>query len=102
MSPRRTATEISADVVDSFSACSDSRLRELMQALVKHLHAFAEEAQLTPEEWSSAMTVLAESGAFTHDTRQEFILWSDVLGLSMVVDAIDSSPHPAATESTVE
>ena len=73
-----------------------------MQALAASLHAFAQEVQLTPDEWAWAMNALAESGALTSEHRQEFILWSDVLGLSMAVDALDDTRDPAATESTVE
>jgi catechol 1,2-dioxygenase len=73
-----------------------------MQALVMSLHAFAQEVRLTPDEWARAMNALAESGSLTSEDRQEFILWSDVLGLSMAVDALDDTRDPAATESTVE
>ena len=99
---RRTATEIADEVAASFSKCSDARLRELLQSLATHLHAFAREVRLTPREWVLAMEVLAETGRFTDETRQEFILWSDTLGLSMAVDALDDDRDPRATESTVE
>jgi hydroxyquinol 1,2-dioxygenase len=99
---RRTPAEIAAEVVQSFSACSDERLRELMQALARNLHAFAQEVHLTPAEWQGAMDALAQSGFLTSENRQEFILWSDALGLSMAVDALDDTRDPAATESTVE
>jgi catechol 1,2-dioxygenase len=102
VSARKTPVEIATDVVQSFSGCSDERLRELMQALTMSLHAFAREVRLTPGEWARAMDALAETGSVTSDDRQEFILWSDVLGLSMAVDALDDTRHPAATESTVE
>ena len=102
MSTRRTPVEIATDVVRSFSGCSDERLRELMQALAVSLHAFAQEVRLTPGEWACAMNALAESGSLTSENRQEFILWSDALGLSMAVDALDDTRDPAATESTVE
>jgi hydroxyquinol 1,2-dioxygenase len=102
VSARRTPVEIAADVVESFSRCSDERLRNVMQALARNLHAFAQEVCLTPAEWKRAMDALAQSGAVTTETRQEFVLWSDVLGLSMVVDALDDLGDPAATESTVE
>jgi catechol 1,2-dioxygenase len=72
-----------------------------MQALVRHLHAFASEVNLTEDEWARAIQILTATGHITDDKRQEFILWSDALGLSMLVDAL-AHPHPdGATESTV-
>jgi hydroxyquinol 1,2-dioxygenase len=88
-------------VLASFDGCSDDRLRELMQALVRHAHAFAEEVKLTPAEWTQAIAVLTETGHITDEHRQEFILWSDSLGLSMLVDAIEHTLPEGATESTV-
>ena len=72
-----------------------------MQALTRHLHAFVSEVRLTQEEWRQAVAVLTETGAITDDRRQEFILWSDALGLSMLVDALAVERPPEATESTV-
>jgi hydroxyquinol 1,2-dioxygenase len=72
-----------------------------MQALVRHLHGFATEVSLAQEEWGRMVEVLTATGHITDDRRQEFILWSDSLGLSMLVDAL-ANPLPAgATESTV-
>lgn len=98
----RHPEEIADNVAASFAACRDDRLREIMQALVAHLHAFAHEVRLTRDEWARAMTVLAETGRMTTGDRQEFILWSDTLGLSMGVDALADDRDPRATESTVE
>src|SRR5262249_20493944 len=98
----RLPQEIVDDVVASFAACPDDRLRRLMQSLAVHLHAFAREVRLTPQEWACAMEKLAQTGRITDDDRQEFILWSDTLGLSMAVDALAHDRHPRATESTVE
>lgn len=97
------AAEITTAAIDSFDACPDPRLRELMRSLVRHLHAFASEVKLTEAEWTAALDILTATGHITSDKRQEFILWSDTLGLSMLVDAM---AHPelkanAATESTV-
>lgn len=100
--PRRSSAEIADDVVASFAACTDERLRELMQALVAHLHTFAHDVRLTRDEWAQAMSVLAQTGRMTSGDRQEFILWSDALGLSMIVDALADERDPRATESTVE
>jgi protocatechuate 3,4-dioxygenase beta subunit len=93
--------EISATVVASFDACPDPRLRELLQALVRHLHAFAIETGLTEREWARAIAELTATGKITDDVRQEFVLWSDTLGLSMLVDALAHPSSTAATESTV-
>jgi catechol 1,2-dioxygenase len=98
---RTTPADITAAVVASFDGCDDNRLREVMQALARHLHAFATEVGLSPEEWEEAIRVLTATGHITDERRQEFILWSDSLGLSMLVDAL-ANPLPAvATESTV-
>ena len=102
LSPRRSPEEIADDVAASFAACHDERLREIMQALVVHLHSLAREIRLTRDEWSRAMAILAETGRMTSGDRHEFILWSDTLGLSMSVDALADNRDPRATESTVE
>jgi hydroxyquinol 1,2-dioxygenase len=99
---RRTPVDIAEKVTVSFVACENARLRELLTSLVSHLHAFAREVHLTPAEWSQAMEILAATGRLTDENRQEFILWSDTLGLSMAVDALDDTRDPRATESTVE
>ena len=93
--------DITKAVIASLDGCQNERLRELMRALVRHLHAFAAEVGLTQEEWSQAIRVLTETGQITDARRQEFILWSDALGLSMLVDALEHRLPPGATESTV-
>jgi hydroxyquinol 1,2-dioxygenase len=98
---RTSPADITAAVVASFGGCADARLRLLMESLTRHLHAFASEVGLTQAEWDSAVRILTATGHITDDRRQEFILWSDSLGLSMLVDAL-ANPLPAgATESTV-
>jgi protocatechuate 3,4-dioxygenase beta subunit len=79
----------------------DPRLRQLMQSLVKHLHAFAREVQLTEEEWFAGIRFLTATGQKCDDKRQEFILLSDVLGLSMMVVALNHRSAAGATEATV-
>jgi catechol 1,2-dioxygenase len=98
---RTTPADITASALASFDGCDNERLRELMQALIRHLHGFATEVGLTQEEWAAAIRVLTATGHITDDQRQEFILWSDSLGLSMVVDALANPMPPGATESTV-
>ena len=92
---------ITAAATASFESCPDARLREIMQALVRHLHAFASEVQLSEAEWTRAIQILTRTGHITDERRQEFILWSDVLGLSMLVDALAHPSANGATESTV-
>src|SRR5687768_16142512 len=79
----------------------DPRFRQVMQALVRHLHAFAREVQLTEEEWFEGIKFLTATGQKCDDKRQEFILLSDVLGLSMMVVALNHKTAPGATEATV-
>jgi hydroxyquinol 1,2-dioxygenase len=93
--------DITAKVVASFEAAPDARLREVMQALVRHLHAFAAEVELTQDEWEAGIAALTATGHITDERRQEFILWSDALGFSMFVDALAHDRPAGATESTV-
>ena len=95
------ATDITAAAIASFERCPDARLRQIMQALVRHLHAFATDVQLTEDEWTRAIRILTETGHLTDARRQEFILWSDALGVSMLVDALAHPSANGATESTV-
>ncbi|MDA8324540.1 MAG: hydroxyquinol 1,2-dioxygenase [Actinomycetota bacterium] len=88
-------------VVASFDRCSDPRLRTVMQALTRHLHAFLREVRLTEDEWQRAIAFLTEAGHITDDRRQEFILLSDVLGASMQTIAINNQAYANATEATV-
>ena len=94
-------TDITRTVVASFDGCESERLRRIMQSLALHLHAFATEVELTQEEWAAGIRILTETGHITDDRRQEFILWSDALGLSMLVDALEHPAPDGATESTV-
>ena len=88
-------------VVASFDAAPDPRFRELMQALTRHLHAFVREVRLTEEEWQRAIGFLTSIGHITDDRRQEFILLSDVLGVSMQTITINNEAYQNATEATV-
>ena len=88
-------------VVASFGQCADPRLAQVMTSLVRHLHAFARDVRLTEEEWARGIEFLTEAGHLTDDKRQEFILLSDVLGLSMQTIAINNEAYGNATEATV-
>ncbi len=81
---------------------SDPRLKEIMDAAVRHLHAFAREVNLTPAEWLQGIAVLTEVGKACTEVRQEFILLSDVLGLSAVVNALhDKKAQELGTQSSL-
>ena len=80
---------------------TDPRLQTLLESLVRHLHAFAREVELTESEWLAAIRFLTAVGQISDDRRQEFILLSDVLGLSILVDAINHRKLSGGTESTV-
>lgn len=86
---------------ESFQGTPEPRLREVMTLLVKHLHGFAREARLTQEEWFQGIRFLTQIGQTCSDTRQEFILLSDVLGLSMLTVEINNAKPDGCTEPTV-
>lgn len=79
----------------------DPRLKRVMASLVKHLHDFAKDVELTQDEWDIAIEFLTKTGQICSEERQEFILLSDVLGFSMLVDAINNRRPVGATENTV-
>jgi hydroxyquinol 1,2-dioxygenase len=97
----KTEDDITAEVLARFSETPDPRLREIMLGLIQHLHAFVKDVRLTEAEWFQAIEVLTEAGKMCSDKRQEFILFSDTLGVSMVVDLLDHRKPDGATESTV-
>lgn len=90
-----------AAVIDRNRDARDPRLKEVMAVIVRHLHAAVKEIEPTQEEWFRAITFLTETGHKCDDWRQEFILLSDVLGVSMLVDAINNRKPSGASESTV-
>jgi hydroxyquinol 1,2-dioxygenase len=92
---------LTEQVIRSFEGTPSPRVRELLQTLVRSLHSYAREVRLTEEEWSQAIDFLTRTGHMTDDRRQEFILLSDVLGLSMLTVAINAPGDPKATEPTV-
>jgi hydroxyquinol 1,2-dioxygenase len=96
-----TSEDITRAVVESFGGAEDERQRAVAQSLVKHLHAFAQEVGLTQAEWEAGIGFLTDVGRITHERRQEFILLSDTLGLSMLVDSLEHAESDGATESTV-
>jgi hypothetical protein len=73
----------------AYSRIEDTRLRELVTSLIRHLHAVVKETKLTDEEFELAWTLMAEMAKFTDDRRNEFLLFSDVTGISQLVEALN-------------
>ena len=96
-SEQRSAQVVAA----SFVNAPDPRLRSLLTALTEHLHAFIKEVHLTEDEWAEAVDFLTRTGKKCDSVRQEFVLLSDVLGLSMLVETINHRTRGTSTESTV-
>ena len=94
----KTATE---GVLKSFSSIKNKRLKELMSSMVSHLHEVVKETEPTFEEWLTAIEFLTKTGHKCDDRRQEFILLSDVLGVSMLIDTINNRKSKNEPESTV-
>jgi hydroxyquinol 1,2-dioxygenase len=92
---------ITQAVVESMAACRDERLCVVMTSLIQHLHSFAREVKLTEAEWAAGIAFLTTAGHMTDNKRQEFILLSDVLGLSTLVTAQNNAKPDGCTESTV-
>ncbi|SCK39049.1 hydroxyquinol 1,2-dioxygenase [Variovorax sp. HW608] len=92
---------ITAAVLDRMAECPSPRLKEIMSALVRHMHDFAREVKLTEAEWAAGIDFLTATGHKCSDKRQEFILLSDTLGLSMLVVALNHAKSAEATEATV-
>ncbi|MYV44396.1 dioxygenase [Streptomyces sp. SID2888] len=101
MSTDATETTVTDQAVASLRTAADPRLRELLGGLIRHLHDFVRETRLTQDEWESAVAFLTATGQSCTDTRQEFILLSDVLGISTLVETVNGNHAPGTTESTV-
>lgn len=96
-----TKEQITQNVLDSIAQTPNARLKVVMTSLIRHLHSFVREVELTEEEWMSGIQFLTRTGQMCNEKRQEFILLSDTLGVSMLVDAINHSLLGEVTESTV-
>lgn len=97
-----TEANVTEAVVAQLAGMKDERLKFVLTSLIRHLHAFARETELTPQEWLAGIEFLTKVGETTNSERQEFIILSDTLGLSILVDAMHNRKPPGATESTVE
>ena len=90
-----------SDVLAAFANTPNQRLRELTSALIRHLHDFASEVKLTEEEWMTAIQFLTATGQTCTESRQEFILLSDILGVSSLVDRMNYRGLAGSTENTL-
>lgn len=103
--------DIAQAVIERMTECQDPRFKQVMSSLIRHAHAFVQDVDLKPDEWMAAIEFLTDSGKMCDEKRQEFILLSDTLGISMLVVALaqargaaalkDHPPKVAPTEATV-
>ncbi len=96
-----TEGNLTEAVLAKLEGATDARFKQIMTSLVKHLHGFLREVELTEQEWMTAIQFLTATGQKCDDKRQEYILLSDTLGVSMLVDAMNHRKPSGATESTV-
>jgi len=96
-----SGVQITESVLDTLAQTQDPRLQAIMTSLITHLHDFVREVELTEAEWWQAIQFLTRVGQTCDDRRQEFVLLSDTLGVSMLVDAINHAAGNGVTESTV-
>jgi hydroxyquinol 1,2-dioxygenase len=92
---------ITAETIDRLAKTPNPRLKQIMTSLITHLHQFAREVELTEQEWFEGIKFLTDTGHMTDAKRQEFILLSDTLGLSMLVIAQNNRKPKGCTEATV-
>ena len=98
---RFSEKKLTADVLHRIRKTKNKRLKQVMTSYIRHLHAFVREVKPTPDEWMQGIQFLTETGHWSTGKRQEFILMSDTLGVSMLVDALNYKTGAGATESTV-
>jgi len=96
-----TAGSITQNVLAMNANCENERMKFVFQSLITHLHDFVRETALTTDEWMASIKFLTETGKMCTDLRQEFILLSDTLGVSTLVDSLNNAKPPGATESSV-
>jgi hydroxyquinol 1,2-dioxygenase len=94
-------TTITRAFVQRIESCDNPRLKEVLTSLVTHLHDFARDVKLTESEWMAGIQFLTRTGLMCTGQRQEFILLSDTLGLSMLTIALNHAKPPGCTEATV-
>jgi hydroxyquinol 1,2-dioxygenase len=100
--PYVTEQNLTDVVLDRWKNIPDPRLRQVMGSLIKHLHGFVRDIEPTEKEWAAAIDFLTRIGKMCDDKRQEFILFSDVMGVSILVDSLNHRLASGATPTTVE
>jgi hydroxyquinol 1,2-dioxygenase len=101
MSSNLTEDTLTAAAQQTFDGSTDERFRQLFVCLVQHLHDFAREVRLTGDEWFTAMDFLERTGKISTPTRKEFVLLSDILGLSTLLDKINQHTESSTTDSAL-
>lgn len=101
MATTTTEDKLLEQVLATFQDAPNPRLREITEAAIRHMHAFVKEVNLTQEEWAAGIEFLTAVGKMCTDTRQEFILLSDVTGTSSLVEMINFEGAAGSTENTV-
>jgi protocatechuate 3,4-dioxygenase beta subunit len=96
-----TEANLTDAVLARTSGCKEPRTRRMLESVIRHLHAIVREVEPTPEEWLAAVRFLTDTGKMCDENRQEFILLSDTLGVSMLVDAINNRITAGGSESSV-
>src|SRR6267378_4979924 len=96
-----TEANLTEAVLARTAGCKDPRTRRMIQSVIRHLHEIVRELEPTPREWLAAIQFLTDTGEMCDEKRQEFILLSDTLGISMLVDAIANRRTAGGTESSV-
>src|ERR1700730_7650841 len=92
--------KLTRDVIDRMSRAKSGRLQEVMEIVIRHLHSIVREAKITQGEWWQAIDFLTRAGQTCSESRQELVLLSDILGVSMLVDAVDNVAVPGLSDST--
>lgn len=96
-----TETELTKIVLEGYSKTTDPRLREILSSLIRHLHDFVREVRLTEAEWMTGIKYITAAGQISDEKRQEVILFSDLLGVSALVNMVSAAVPEGATETTV-
>ena len=94
-----TEANLTDAVLARVEGCTDPRTKQILESVIRHVHAVVREVELTPTEWLAAIQFLTATGQKCDENRQEFILLSDTLGISMLVDAINNRMTAGGTES---
>jgi hydroxyquinol 1,2-dioxygenase len=99
--PKFTTENLSEEVIDAMQGMDDSRLKEVMTTLINHLHSFVREVKPSDQEWMAAIQFLTDTGKMCSSSRQEFILLSDILGVTALKDALNNPHLDGTTDATV-